>query len=44
MLANTLQISGLTAVAVGAGLIFPPAGIILAGVGAILFGLALERE
>lgn len=44
MLANTLQIGGLIAVAVGAGLIFIPAGIILAGVGAILFGLALERE
>lgn len=43
MLANTLQISGIVAVAVGAGLIFVPAGIILAGVGAIVFGLALER-
>jgi hypothetical protein len=29
MLANTLQIGGLIAVAVGAGLIFIPAGIIL---------------
>lgn len=44
MLANVLQIGGIVAVAVGAGLVFIPAGIILAGVGAILFGLALERE
>lgn len=43
MLANVLQISGLVAVAVGAGLVFIPAGIILAGIGAIVVGLALER-
>lgn len=43
MLANVLQISGLVAVAVGAGLVFIPAGIVLAGVGAVLVGLALER-
>jgi len=44
MVANLLQIGGITAIAVGAGLIFVPAGVILAGVGAVLFGLALERE
>lgn len=44
MLANALQVAGLAAVAVGAGLVFLPAGIIVAGVGAVLFGLALERE
>jgi hypothetical protein len=44
MLANVLQISGLAAVAVGAGLIFVPVGIIVAGAGLVLFGLALERE
>jgi hypothetical protein len=44
MVANVLQVGGLIAVAVGAGLVFVPAGLIVAGVGAILFGLALERE
>jgi hypothetical protein len=44
MVANLLQIGGIAAIAVGAGLIFIPAGIMLAGVGAVLFGLALERE
>jgi hypothetical protein len=44
MLANVLQISGIVAVAIGAGLIFVPAGIIAAGVGALAFGLALERD
>lgn len=44
MIANLLQIVGIAAIAVGAGLIFFPAGIMLAGVGAVLFGLALERE
>jgi len=43
MVANVLQVGGLIAVAVGAGLVFVPAGLIVAGVGAILFGLALER-
>jgi hypothetical protein len=44
MIANALQIGGIVAVAIGAGLIFIPAGVIVAGVGAVLFGLALERE
>ena len=44
MVANVLQIGGLIAMAVGAGLVFVPAGLIVAGVGAVLFGLALERE
>lgn len=44
MVANVLQIGGLIAVAVGAGLVFVPAGLIVAGIGAVLFGLALERE
>lgn len=43
MVANLLQIGGIAAVAVGAGLVFMPAGLIVAGVGAVLFGLALER-
>lgn len=43
MVANVLQIGGIAAVAIGAGLVFMPAGLIVAGVGAVLFGLALER-
>lgn len=43
MIANVCQIGGLTAVAVGAGLIFPPAGVIVAGLGLVLFGVAMER-
>lgn len=44
MVANVLQIGGIAAVAIGAGLVFMPAGLIVAGVGAVLFGLALERN
>jgi hypothetical protein len=44
MLANILQVFGLVAVAVGAGLVYVPAGLMVAGVGSVLFGLALERE
>lgn len=42
-MAMIAQVSGATAIAVGAGLIFPPAGLIIAGVFAILFGIAIER-
>lgn len=44
MLATILQVTGVALVAIGAGLIFPPLGIILAGAGAIVFGLAMERS
>jgi hypothetical protein len=44
MVATVLQICGIAAIAIGAGLVFIPAGIIAAGVGALLIGLALERE
>lgn len=44
MLATILQVTGVALVAIGAGLIFPPLGIILAGAGAIVFGLAMERK
>lgn len=37
------QILGAILVALGAGLIYPPAGVVIAGVFAILFGIALER-
>jgi hypothetical protein len=43
MTANALQIGGIAAVAFGAGLVFIPAGVIVAGVGLVLFGLAMER-
>jgi hypothetical protein len=43
MIANVCQIGGLAAVAVGAGLIFLPAGVIVAGLGLVLFGVAMER-
>jgi hypothetical protein len=43
-LATILQVTGVALVAIGAGLIFPPLGIILAGVGATVFGLAMERK
>lgn len=44
MVANILQIGGAASVAVGAGLIWMPAGIIVAGAFAILFGMSLERR
>lgn len=43
MLATGLQIAGIAVIALGVGFIFIPAGIIIAGIGALLFGLALER-
>jgi hypothetical protein len=44
MLATVLQAVGMTVVAIGVGLWFPPAGIVVAGIGFVLFGLALERK
>jgi hypothetical protein len=44
MIATILQAAGATVISVGFGLIFAPAGIIIAGVFAILFGLSLERR
>ena len=44
MKATILQATGITFVAVGVGLWFVPAGIVVAGVGMVLFGLALERN
>jgi hypothetical protein len=38
------QIAGIAAVALGAGLVFIPAGVIVAGLGLVLFGVAMERE
>jgi hypothetical protein len=44
MLINSLQIGGAVFIAVGAAWIFPPAGLIVAGVFAIVFGVSLERR
>ena len=44
MIANALQIGGIAAVAIGAGLVFIPAGVIVAGIGLVLFGIVMERE
>lgn len=44
MTANVFQIAGIAAVAFGAGLVFIPAGVIVAGLGLVLFGVAMERE
>ena len=44
MTANVFQIAGIAAVALGAGLVFMPAGVIVAGLGLVLFGVAMERE
>lgn len=42
--ATALQTLGAVAVSVGIGLVFIPAGIIVAGIFSVLFGLALERN
>jgi hypothetical protein len=43
MTATILQALGILTIAAGAGLLFPPAGVILLGVGFLAFGIALER-
>ena len=44
MLINSLQIGGAVLISVGAAWVFPPAGLIVAGAFAILFGVSLERR
>ena len=44
MTANLMQIAGIAAIALGAALVFIPAGVIVAGVGLVLFGIVMERE
>lgn len=44
MIANTLQVIGAVGVAVGVGLIFLPAGLIVAGLAGIAFGISLENK
>ena len=44
MVATLTQALGLIAIALGVGFVYPPAGLIVAGIGLTLFGLALERS
>ena len=44
MIANALQVAGIAAIALGAALVFIPAGVIVAGLGLVLFGIVMERE
>jgi hypothetical protein len=44
MTATVLQAVGIAAIAVGFGLWLPFLGVIVAGVGLVLFGLAMERS
>ena len=43
MIATILQAIGVITIATGAGLLFPPAGVILLGLGFLAFGIAMER-
>jgi hypothetical protein len=44
MIANALQVAGIVAIALGAALVFIPAGVIVGGFGLVLFGIVMERE
>jgi hypothetical protein len=44
MTATILQATGVFAIALGAFFIFPPAGVILLGIGLLVFGIAIERS
>jgi len=44
MLANIIQVTGATVFSVGVGIIFPPAGLIVAGLLAMAFGISLEKS
>lgn len=41
--AAVIQVLGVVAVAAGAWLLVPAVGVMVAGVGAVLFGVAMER-
>jgi hypothetical protein len=43
MTATILQALGVLTIAAGTGILFPPAGVILLGVGLLAFGIAAER-
>jgi hypothetical protein len=44
MTATILQAAGIFTISLGAGFIFPPAGLILLGAGLLIFGIAIERS
>jgi hypothetical protein len=44
MTATILQGVGILTISLGAGLIYPPAGIVLLGIGVLVFGIAIERS
>lgn len=44
MAANILQVIGAVCVAIGVSLIYLPAGLIVAGLAAIAFGISLENQ
>jgi hypothetical protein len=44
MVATAIQLIGLAAIVVGVGLFSVPAAVVAFGIGAVLFGTALERE
>lgn len=43
-MATILQAAGAAIITVGVGLIYLPAGLIVGGIMAVLFGIALERS
>jgi hypothetical protein len=43
-MASVIQIIGAITIAVGFGAIFPPLGIMVAGLLALLFGISLEKK
>ena len=43
LLATILQASGIAVISVGVSLIFLPAGLVVAGLGVLLFGLASDK-
>ena len=44
MIATILQALGVFTVSLGASFIFPPLGIVLLGIGMLVFGIAIERS
>ena len=43
-IATIVQVAGSLALSVGVGLVFFPAGLVVAGVLAVLFGIAMEKN
>jgi len=43
-MATIIQIIGAATVSIGVGMIWFPLGVVLAGVGTLVFGIALERN